>query len=191
MRLEQEIMKVNTVGVGSTNSLNVDRGVMGTVAVAHTVGAGLTYLTGDYRIKDGNIHFSTPPYGPIGVSSNTTRSSFDGRSFYRLDYQYNTTFDDVSEDFDGQTAKFWLTKDGNEISGIQTNYGMVLVNNIFQDLHYGEGGSSLADSNYRIVGAGNSIDFTGLATNFDLPKGGIINEYRCLLYTYPSQRDRG
>ena len=115
LRLEEEIMKVNTVGVGSTNSLNVDRGVMGTVAVAHTVGAGLTYLTGDYRIKDGNIHFSTPPYGPIGVSSNTTRSSFTGRSFYRLDYQYNTTFDDVSEDFDGQTAKFWLTKDGNEI----------------------------------------------------------------------------
>ena len=52
-----------------------------------------------------------------------------------------------------------------------------MVNNIFQDLHYGEGGSSLADSNYRIVGAGNSIDFTGVATNFDLPKGGIINEY--------------
>ena len=177
LRLEEEIMKVNTVGVGSTNSLNVDRGVMGTVAVAHTVGAGLTYLTGDYRIKDGNIHFSTPPYGPTGVSSNTTRSTFDGRSFYRLDYQYNTVFDDVSEDFDGQTAKFWLTKDGNEISGIQTNYGMVLVNNIFQDLHYGEGGSSLTDSDYRIVGAGNSIDFTGIATNFDLPKGGIINEY--------------
>ena len=96
LRLEQEIMKVNTVGVGSTNSLNVTRGVMGTLAASHAIGAGLTYLTGDYRIKDGNIHFSTPPYGPIGVSSNTTRSSFDGRSFYRLDYQYNTTFDDVS-----------------------------------------------------------------------------------------------
>ena len=185
LRLEQEIMKVNTVGVGSTNSLNVTRGVMGTLAASHAIGAGLTYLTGDYRIKDGNIHFSTPPYGPTGVSSNTTRSTFNGRSFYRVNYGFNnagissncTVFDDVSEEFDGQTSKFMLAKDGTPVVGVQSNYGMVLVNNIFQDLHYGEGGSSLADSNYTIVGAGNSIDFTGSAANADLPKGGIINEY--------------
>ena len=44
LRIEDEIIKVNLVGVGSTNSLNVVRGEMGSVAAAHTVGAAVTVL---------------------------------------------------------------------------------------------------------------------------------------------------
>ena len=50
-------LKVNLVGVGSTNSLSVVRGQMGTVAAAHTVGAAVTVLKGDYRINEGRIVF--------------------------------------------------------------------------------------------------------------------------------------
>jgi hypothetical protein len=39
-------------GIGSTNSLNVIRSYMGSVASAHTVGAAVTVLSGDYIIKD-------------------------------------------------------------------------------------------------------------------------------------------
>ena len=70
-------------------------------------------------------------------------------------------------------------------AGITTNYGFVLVNNIFQDPHHGEGGSSLNKSDYTIAGAGNSITFAGTyvptgkiaAATQDLPQGGIINEF--------------
>ena len=67
--------------------MEVTRGVLGTQAGVHTVGAGITALSGDYRIDKGKIHFTTPPYGKSGIHS--TSSSFRGRIFYRLDYTDN------------------------------------------------------------------------------------------------------
>ena len=72
LKIEGEVLKVTVVGaastpgdagvsLGSTQSLSVIRGAMGTVAAAHTVGAAVTVVTGDYRIKEGNIHFAEPP----------------------------------------------------------------------------------------------------------------------------------
>ena len=57
IQINNEIMKVDLVGIGSTNSLNVIRGVMGTVAAAHTVGAAITSISGDYRIQKGHYTF--------------------------------------------------------------------------------------------------------------------------------------
>ena len=56
---------------------------MGSVAAAHTVGAAVTVVSGDYKIENGIIHFTDAPYGPTGIGSLTTRSTFSGRSFYR------------------------------------------------------------------------------------------------------------
>ena len=42
---------------------------MGTVAAAHTVGAGVSELYGDYRVSKGNIYFSDAPYGPAGIGT--------------------------------------------------------------------------------------------------------------------------
>ena len=100
-------MKVDLVGIGSTNSLNVIRGVMGTVAAAHTVGAAITSISGDYRIQK-VIHFSDAPYGPIGIGTLTTRSSFSGRALYRLNYDNNFILDDISESFNGNGRTFNL-----------------------------------------------------------------------------------
>ena len=191
IKIQEEYIKVTSVGLGvtpsdatvslgSTQSLTVVRGVMGSVATAHTVGHAVTVTTGDYRVKDGNIHFVDPPYGPLGIGSLTSRSSFNGRAFYRLNYAFNTVFDDVSEQFDGATTKYMLKKDGNPIVGIETNYGAVLINNIWQDPNPGIVGN-LETSNYEVpyttVGTGSSIVFSGSALNQDLPKGGIINEF--------------
>ena len=170
-----EIIKVSSVGIGSTNSVQVIRGAMGTVATAHTVGAGLSVVSGDYRISGGNIHFKDAPYGLTGIGTLGTRSSFAGRIFYRLNYDNNKIIDDISEQFDGSADKFDLTTDGTTLSGINTSFGAVLVNNIFQRPFYGEVGSIL-QSDYQIVGTGQTIDFTG-STSRDLPRGGVINEF--------------
>ena len=158
---------------------------MGSVAAAHTVGAAVTVVSGDYKIENGTIHFTDAPYGSTGIGSLSTRSSFSGRSFYRLKYDKNFIFDDLSEEFDSQDRDFFITSNGNTISGITTNYGFVLVNNIWQDPHHGEGGSSLNISDYQITGSGTSITFAGTYANNtyvgsatkDLPQGGIINEF--------------
>ena len=174
IRIESEILKVNLVGVGSTNSLSVERGQMGTVATAHTVGAAVTVMKGDYRINEGRLYFSEAPYGP--TSGISTFSSFTGRAYYRLDYTTNKIIDDISDRFDGSTDKFNLSSNNNPISGINSSFGAVLINNIFQKPYLGVvGASELTD--YEIVGTGQTIDFTGTSGNKDLPRGGIINEF--------------
>ena len=175
IKIDNEIIKVSSVGIGSTNSVNVVRGVLGTVAAAHTVGAGLTVLSGDYRIANGNVYFKEAPYGLTGIGTLGTRSSFAGRVFYKLDYGTNKVIDDISEQFNGTQDKFDLFTNGQVLTGINTNFGAILINNIFQKPFYGDVGS-IQESDYQIVGTGQTIDFTG-TTSRDLPRGGVINEF--------------
>ena len=185
LRIEDEIIKVNLVGVGSTNSLNVVRGEMGTVAAAHTVGAAVTVLKGDYRINEGRLYFSEAPYGPKGVPDPesptnpdgvTTLSTFSGRAYYRLNYDTNTIIDDISDRFDGSTDQFNLTSNGLDVPVIDESFGAFLINNIFQRPFLKESGSILK-SDYTLVGTGQTIDFTGTSGNKDLPRGGIIDQF--------------
>ena len=173
LRIESEILKVNLVGVGSTNSLSVERGQMGTVAAAHTVGAAVTVMKGDYRINEGKLYFTEAPYGPTGGIS--TFSSFTGRAYYRLSYDTNKILDDISDRFDGSTDKFNLTSNGVDATGITSSFGAILINNIFQKPFVDLGTEELAD--YTLVGTGQTIDFSGTSGNKDLPRGGIINEF--------------
>ena len=175
IKIENEIIKVNSIGIGSTNSLNIIRGYMGSIASAHTVGAAVTVLSGDYRIKDGVIYFSDAPYGPTGIGSLTTKSTFAGRVFYRLSYSKNYIIDDISESFNSTQNKFDLKTNKQTLSGINTSYGVILVDNIFQSPFYGDVGSILK-SDYQIIGTGQTISFTGSSYK-DLPKGGLINEF--------------
>ena len=96
---------------------------MGTTPAAHLVGAAFTALSGDYRIQKGKIHFKDAPY---------SSSTFNGRIFYRLDYEKNKVLDDISEQFNGTQDKFDLKTNGVDATGINTSFGAILVNNIFQ-----------------------------------------------------------
>jgi len=171
-----EIVKVDLVGAG--NVLNVQRGVMGTVAAAYTVGTASSVVSGDYRIKQGKIYLSDAPYGPAGIGSLPTRSNFSGRIFYRLTYNENTIFDDISDSFNSTTDQFAITSSGVAVTGITTSHGAVLINNIFQKPFLSPIGSVLV-SNYEIKKtiSGEDIDFSGTAVVGDLPHGGIINEF--------------
>ena len=199
-QVDDEIFYISSVGVG-TSSVDVVRGYMGTTPASHVIGAAVTVLYGDYRIERGDIHFVEAPYGPtgggdasgIGTGSNalSTKSSFSARSYYRLDdvavgrtANNNLIVDDISEDFDGSTKKFDLKKDNQFLPvGVNSFFGAVLINNIFQKPFYGDVGST-RKSDYRIVspvGGGTTIHFLAnpddANDNTDIPRGGRINEF--------------
>ena len=59
-------------------------------------------------------------------------SSFHGRQFIRSDYAGNVILDDISQNFTGIGKTFTLTEDGNNTTGITSDFGAILINNIFQ-----------------------------------------------------------
>lgn len=109
-------------------------------------------------------------------------SKFVGRAFLRSNYDGNNVFDDISSQFNGITTSFELKSSGLSTSGISTDNGIVLVNNIFQ---YPEFGESFA---YREQSNKTFLDFVGIGTTGDTykeydvnvkgnPRGGIIVGY--------------
>ena len=119
--------------MGSTNIFSVDRGQMGTAA-AHTVGAAVTVLKGDYRINEGRLYFSEAPISPKGISDPEEYLHFQHllEEHIRLNYETNKILDDISDRFDGSTDKFNLTSNGVQSTGINSSFGAILINNIFQ-----------------------------------------------------------
>ena len=201
LKINDEILYTGLVGIGFTNSVNVVRGYMGTVAAAHTVGAGVSELYGDYRVSKGNIYFSDAPYGPTGINTLsgpgtnppalTTRSTFTGRVFFRKNDiaegrpgTMNRIIDDISDSFTGIGKTFTITENSSILPvGITTYAGAILINNIFQKPFFGDVGS-IIESDYVIqspIGGGTTIQFLAnpaLDTDTtDIPRGGRINEF--------------
>jgi hypothetical protein len=132
LMVNSELMKVRSIGIGSTNSVIVDRGYYGTTAAGHTVGAAVTVMRGDFNIVKDTIYFTDPPYGKIGQESLQVNSSFQGRLFSRRFDPGNTTdknliIDDISKDFTGKAETVGIktgtlnSSNKNIISGIITS----------------------------------------------------------------------
>lgn len=195
IQIEDEIVRVNSVGVGSTNNITVVRSWMGTNSSAYTAGTLVTKVDGDYNIVDNTINFITAPYGntPIGSTSNppdeqdwqgiTTSSTFQGRSFMRSAavnstnevYYQNYIFDSISNQFNGTDNEFELKVDKTDVAGISTGNGIILINGIFQ--------TPAEDKQYTFSESSGvtSIDFVGTATTLgydvgvsSFPRGGTI-----------------
>jgi len=195
LRIDNEIMKVEAIGIGSTNAVRVVRPWMGTEVSSHSIGTSITKLEGNYNIVDNTINFIDAPYGniPIGSSTNppderdwlgiTTSSSFHGRTFMRSgvidssneSYYRNYVFDDISSQFSGSKKTFTLTSNGSNIINISDENAVILVNEIFQ-----EPGLTKNYTLSEAVGI-TSISFVGTATSqssdintSNLPVSGII-----------------
>ena len=95
-KVGDEIMKIEGVGIGSTNRLVVRRGWMGTnIQSGLATGDLVTKVVGNYNIVRNTLNFVEAPYGntPIGTITNppdqrdyvgiSTSSTFQGRSFLR------------------------------------------------------------------------------------------------------------
>ena len=188
--IEDEIVKVGVVGFGSTNVVTVERGVLGSVAAAHTVGAAMTVREGQYIIRDDVVFFDSAPLSGVnttfnfdqtGIPTSFSTQRFHGRVFSRLSYENNKIFDDISQQFDGTANNFELLSNGEStedifssnagiLTGTDVSSGVVLINNIFQ----------IPSVDYDLVenvGVGASIEFSGTSAGEDLPSGGKITEF--------------
>ena len=193
-----EMMKVISVNhAGVANAIRVHRQWMGTKLLDHNNKDLIEKMSGNYNIVDSTLNFAAAPKGgrPIGVGSTglpsmdrdftgiTTTSSFSGRIFNRsglaggnIDaYSRNYSIDDISQEFTGQKEVFTLKSDGQNVTGIATNLGIVMVNGILQ------GAGDLNDYTLSEVSGITSITFTGSKASVasdvntaSVPVGGII-----------------
>ena len=204
--IDDEYVKVINVGLGTTsvgpitNSGNVklvqlDRGVVGSLANTHANSASVSIHRGSFNIVDNQIHFSDAPRGNPQIDKTNSNldfetSSFGGRVFLKSNYDDNKIYDDISNQFTGIGRTFNLTVGGANTTGIGTDggSGLVFVNNIYQ--------SPKTDNNPTIFnyeiseGVGiTTIEFSGItrpdnileyvSSDSDInqnetPRGGII-----------------
>ena len=194
VKIDDEIMRIVGVGIGSTNGILVRRPWLGTNLSRHFGNSLVTKITGNYNIVDNLINFSDPPYGNVPLSSTTNppdqrdwlgisvKSSFQGRSFIRSGiinsseetYEKNYIFDDISSEFNGSNKQFVLKNNKNDVLGIENNT-ILLINGVFQ-------GQGLSYDYTLSESAGETlVNFTGTATsvsydvnNASIPRGGTI-----------------
>ena len=152
IKIGNEIIRVDGVGIGQTNNLIVRRGWLGTGVGAAVTGALVTKVIGNYNIVNNVLNFVDAPFGnkPLGADTNppderdwtgiTTSSSFQGRIFLRSGvvndsndaYHENYVFDDLSQEFNGSKKEFTLKSNGSNVTGIATENAIILVNDTFQ-----------------------------------------------------------
>lgn len=201
IKIDDEIMRITDVGIGSTNVVHVRRGWMGTGISTHSLGSQIVKVQGNYNIIDNIINFSEAPYGlrPIASTTNPpderdwigiqTHSTFSGRSFIRSgfenglqdSYSKNYIFDDISNSFNGISTQFTLRSSGSNISGFSTSNAVILINDIFQGPSRLGSVEIVGDYDLNESSGITSITFTGLASsvsydvnNSGVPRGGII-----------------
>ena len=192
IKIDDEIMEITAVGVGSTNFVEVRRNKLGSFAQQHLTESLITKLKGNYNIVDNEIHFATAPYGPVrrpdefsfsesSIPEYEVKSTFHGRVFMRSGvefssndtYSNNYLFDDISDSFDAKNKDFEITSSGNSVTGISTQNSILLINNILQ----------IPERDFELTeNLGKTfVNFTGTATsalydpnNASVPRGGII-----------------
>jgi hypothetical protein len=195
IKIGNEIMKIESVGVANTNIFRVRRPWMGTTIAGYSTGTLVTKVVGNYNIIDNTLNFSEAPYGNVPLSNSTespderdwvgitTSSKFQGRTFLKSGisdsanetYYRNYIFDDISEQFNGKTKSFTLKSNGSNTSDISSENSIILINDIFQ-------GPGLTNNYYLTESIGiTSITFVGGATSIaydvntaSIPAGGII-----------------
>jgi len=202
IQVDDEVMRIESVGFGSANIFLVKRPWMGTEISSHNNSSLVTKVDGDYNIIDNTINFVTAPYGQVPIGSITagpsnvdylgisTYSKFSGRNFMRSGipntnigpYDKNYIFDDISSGFNGFSTSFTLTSDKQNITGISTDNSIILVNQIFQGPQKTEPQVNFISDYVLKENSGiTSVQFSGSTSlsSYDvntssLPRGGII-----------------
>jgi len=202
IKIDNEILKIRAVGIGSTTTLLVDRNTLGSSISTHASNSLVSKISGNYNIVGNKIYFESAPFGkipesdPNGSPDNfdwtgiTSSSSFHGRVFLRNSaigsteetYTTNYIFDDISNQFTGVKEEFTLKVGGQNATGLSTSNVVVLIKDIFQIPQKTE----IFDprGNYRVVGTSQttSLLFDKLGTEqnpidinvTDIPVGGVI-----------------
>ena len=181
IKINDEFMKIDTVGIGSTNQILVKRGQLNSALADHSAGDTVTKFLGNYQIVKDTINFTDAPKGEKGPAGLTTTSTFVGRVFTHTGipdgtqetYANNFVFDTFENQFTGIATNFILKSGGSNVTGFATNTGVLLLNEIFQN----------PNDDYNIVETAGitSVSFTGVGVtnSYDVnvssvPRGGII-----------------
>jgi hypothetical protein len=201
IKVDDELMKVTSIGIGATNSLVVVRNVLGTDRQQHLSGSLVRKFNGNYNISNNRIYFTAPPYGLVPKSDPSdpfdekdyfgiqTKSSFDGRVFLRSgvplssdkSYTGNFIFDNLNDQFDGFENEFLLKNNDSSISGISTNNAIILLNSIYQSPKgttlsnvggYYELEEESGETKITFIGAG--ISNPSDINTSKIPYGGVI-----------------
>ena len=199
IKINDELMIIQDIGVGATNNVRVLRAQMGTGIGTHANGTTVELMGGNYNIVDNTINFVEAPFGaiPIGTTTDgpnnldysgiTTFSTFQGRTFMRSGivdgsedtYATNLTFDNIQSEFNGQKKTYRLTQNGTNITGFSTSNAIVLNSNILQEPQGGQKNSG--DFNITEIAGVSSITYLGdsVSSGDDpnkatIPRGGII-----------------
>lgn len=151
IKIDDEYMKIEGIGIGNTVSILVDRARLGSTLGVHSVGANIIKFTGNYNITGNVVNFVEAPFGnnPISTTTGnpnerdwtgiTTSSMFQGRTFMKRGaigsteetYHSNHVFDDITDRFTGVGKTYTLTSENSNVSGIDTST-VILVNGIYQ-----------------------------------------------------------
>jgi hypothetical protein len=193
VKIDDELLKVDAVGVGTTNYVKVIRSFMGSGISTHVSGSMIRKMKGNYNIVGNIINFSSPPYGALKtendfiedgtgvITEEIKKSTFQGRVYLRSSaensssdtYSKNYIYDDISQDFDAVNKNYNLKYNGTSLLGLQYESPIILINSILQ--------GPTKDYNLVEVGSNTQLQFTGTATStlYDpntasVPRGGII-----------------
>jgi hypothetical protein len=181
LRIDDEIMLVESIGVGSEQLVKVRRRWMGEKEIAsYGIGSTVTKLSGNYTIYGKNVDFASAPYGKVPITQPqnqvgapiirpddrdftgiTTNSYFSGRVFLRRGevdtvdetYSKNYIFDNISSQFTGIKSEFTLKIDNNDITGISSSNAIILIKDIFQQPS--RTGAAPILGNYKLIEDGN------------------------------------
>lgn len=195
IRINNEIMRINLIGIGNTTSFIVRRPMLGSGLSPHFAGDEVVRVAGNYRIVDNIIYFPVPPFEKspttdlerkdpldrdyVGIE---TFSTFDGRVFLRSGfedsvvgpYDNNYLLDDISNQFLGISTQAVLKQQGQNVSGFSTGNALILINNVFQTPDF-------IDYGLRESSGITTISFTGEQNSnpedintASIPRGGII-----------------
>jgi len=180
IKINDEIIRVISVGVGSTNSIFVDRAKLGTSLQKHEQGDTINKIVCNYNIIDSKLYFDAPSF-VSGSEEYNYNYIFNGRVFLRSGilngnsptYTDNYIFDDISNQFNGIQKSFNIKENNNDIIDVSQDNVFVTINNIFQT----------PQTNYSLQenGSATNLNFIGNETEsvYDIntatiPRGGII-----------------
>ena len=205
LKIDDEFVKVNVVGFATTGggavgtsgtfkTVKVERGFVGSAASTHSDGTTITRFRGSYNIVGQNIFFTQPPRGDVTKTKNINdldipTSDFAGRVYLRNNYDSNTIYDDVSDQFTGIQSSFTLKVGGANTIGIGTSggSGILFINGLFQS----PSTDFNPNKNFKIIESGSgatgvsTVIFTGITSSDgtvftsnnintnELPRGGI------------------
>jgi hypothetical protein len=191
IKINNEFMRIRSVGIGSENNVFLERPVLGTKSESHPSNSTIIKVKGNYNIVDNFIYFTDSPYGNIFDTESGLKngSTFSGRVFFRSGiknneigpYDTNLIFDDISNEFTGVKEFFTLKENFSNVTGISTDNAIITINDVFQPPSRLTGniinGAYVLTENAGI----SSISFTGNSVfpKYDVnisefPRGGIL-----------------